>query len=100
MREAEVDMKNIQFRLTVRDGRRRTIEAAMRRHLKTFPAVMSPHDVSKALVCSINTVYEWVQYNCLFSARVGRKIVIPKDQLIDFLITQKKYKVTKETNEK
>ena len=90
------EVKKIQFKLPVREGRRRTIEIDMRKHLKKYPDAMRVCDIAEALSCSKNTVYEWIETKELFSVTMGRKIIVPKTVLIDYLINQKYYIVKKE----
>ncbi len=92
-------MKKIQFKLPVREGRRRTIAIDMRKHLKKYPDAMRVCDIAEALSCSKNTIYEWIESGELFSVTMGRTIIIPKNTLIEHLINKKYYVIrTKENN--
>ena len=86
----------INFCLPVREGRRRTIEIDMRKHLKRYSEAMKVSEIAEALSCSKNTIYEWVEARELLSVVMGRTIVIPKKVLIDYLIDNKYYYNIKE----
>ena len=83
----------INFSLPVREGRRRTIEIDMRKHLKKYSEAMKVSEMTEALSCSKNTIYEWVETGELLSVVMGRTIVVPKKVLIDYLIENKYYNI-------
>lgn len=53
---------------------------------KEFPDVMTVQEAANALQLSRNTVYALVRTGKLHSINVGRKILIPKPFLIDFIL--------------
>ena len=61
--------------------------------LQDEPEILTVLDVSKILRVGKNAAYELVKNGKLSSIQVGRKIIIPKACLIDFLITEKNYKI-------
>jgi len=52
-----------------------------------LPLALKVEDVMKVLGASRNTVYDFIHCGKLRSIRVGRRILVPKDALQDFLKT-------------
>ena len=50
-----------------------------------LPLVLSVADVTKILRIGKNTAYELIRCERIRSVRIGHKIRIPKDALLDFL---------------
>lgn len=50
-----------------------------------LPLALKVEDVMRVLGASRNTVYEYVHSGRIRSVRIGRRILIPKDALQDFL---------------
>lgn len=53
--------------------------------LKKYPDVLSINDVMDILHLGRNKVYELLKQGALKSIRVGRKYIIPKKSMVDFL---------------
>ena len=51
----------------------------------TYPDVMTVRQIAKALGIGINKAYELVNDGIINSKRIGRKILIPKLYLIDYI---------------
>lgn len=54
---------------------------------KEFPDVLTPKQVAKALGISKNSVYRLISSRALGCKRIGRKIIIPKLCLIDYVLS-------------
>lgn len=61
--------------------------------LKDEPEILTVLEIAKILRIGKNSVYELIKSGKLCSIQVGRKIIVPKACLIDFLITEKNYKI-------
>ena len=61
--------------------------------LKDEPEVLTVLEVSKILRIGKNATYELVKRGKISSIQVGRKIIVPKACLIDFLIDEKNYQI-------
>lgn len=53
--------------------------------LKDYPDVLTPRQVAEVLGICENSVYRLIQQRIIGSKRVGRKILVPKVCLIDYL---------------
>ena len=85
--------KSIRFRLPVRGGSRLMIKIAAMEYFKDLPDVMRVQDVAKALRCSKNTIYDFIDRGALEVLRVGRVYKIPKVNLVDFITNEKLYHI-------
>ena len=54
---------------------------------KECPDVLTPKQVAKALGISKNSVYRLISSRALGCKRIGRKIIIPKPCLIDYVLS-------------
>lgn len=54
------------------------------RMFKEYPDILTPEDVAKALRISKASVYKLVRQKAIGCRHIGRKIIIPKQSLIDF----------------
>lgn len=54
---------------------------------KQYPDVMTVNQVMKALKIGKNTVYRLISENKLNCIRIGRKYIVPKKFVIDFINT-------------
>lgn len=61
--------------------------------LKDYPDVLTPRQVAEALGICENSVYRLINSKAIGSKRVGRKILVPKLCLIDYL-TSARYTVS------
>ena len=60
--------------------------AACRIHdFDQLPLVLNVNDLMDALGLGRGTIYEYLRSGKIRSVKVGRKILIPKDALLDFL---------------
>lgn len=50
-----------------------------------YPDVMTPKQVAEALGLGLNSIYQLIKDKTIGVCRVGRKILIPKLCLIDFV---------------
>ena len=57
-----------------------------------YPDIMTPTEVAAALGVNVKSIYKMVHNNIIGSKRVGRKILIPKLCLIQF-VRSAQYKV-------
>ena len=87
----------IKYKISVRDGRIRTIKIDMRKHLKRFPSAMTVLEVAEALSCSKNTIYALIHEGSLKYITHGRVIRIPKNALIDYLVAEKCFQIPSPT---
>ena len=62
-------------------------------YFKDCPDVMRVQDVAKALRCSKNTIYDFIDRGVLEVLRVGRVYKIPKVNLVDFITNEKLYHI-------
>ena len=85
--------KSIRFRLPVRGGSRLMIKIAAMEYFKDLPDVMRVQDVAKALRCSKNTIYDFIDRGALEVLRVVRVYKIPKVNLVDFITNEKLYHI-------
>ena len=60
---------------------------------KDYPDVMTVKQVSQALGIGLNKAYELVNNRVIGSKRIGKKILVPKHCLIDF-IESARYNIT------
>lgn len=61
--------------------------------LKDYPDVLTPRQVAEALGICENSAYRLIRQRAIGSRRVGRKILVPKVCLIDYL-TSARYTVS------
>lgn len=61
--------------------------------LKDYPDVLTPRQVAEALVISENSAYRLIRQRVIGSKKVGRKILVPKVCVIDYL-TSARYTVS------
>jgi excisionase family DNA binding protein len=59
-------------------------------HLDTLPDVLTPVEVARVLRLGRNTVYECLRTGTIPSIKIGRKLLIPKDELRRLLAGQVK----------
>ena len=85
--------KSIRFRLPVRGGSYIMIKRAAVDYFSGMPDVMRVQDVAKALRCSKNTIYDFIDRGALEVLRVGRVYKIPKVNLVDFITNEKLYHI-------
>jgi excisionase family DNA binding protein len=52
---------------------------------KDYPDVVTPEDVQNMLHIGRNRVYELLKTNAIKSIKVGKKYIIPKKSVINFL---------------
>lgn len=52
---------------------------------KDYPDILTPKEAAKALGISQTSIYKLVRQQALGYRRIGRKIIIPKLCLIDFV---------------
>ena len=69
------------------------IKIAAMEYFKDLPDVMRVQDVAKALRCSKNTIYDFIDRGALEVLRVGRVYKIPKVNLVDFITNEKLYHI-------
>ena len=62
-------------------------------YFKDWPDIMRVQDVAKALRCSKNTIYDFIDRGALEVLRVGRVYKIPKVNLVDFITNEKLYHI-------
>ena len=60
----------------------------MRRMFEDYPDVMTVTQAAKALQLGKTTVYRLIQEKALLCLHVGRKIIIPKPYLVDFVMAE------------
>ena len=53
--------------------------------LSDYPDVISPEEIKEILRISISGVYHLLQEGTIKSIRVGKRYIIPKRSIIDFL---------------
>lgn len=53
--------------------------------LKDYPDVLTVKEVAKILGIGINSAYKLINEHTIGSRRIGRKIIIPKVCLVDYL---------------
>lgn len=53
--------------------------------LKDYPDVLTPRQVAEALGICENSVYRLIRQRAIGSRRIGRKIIVPKVCVIDYL---------------
>lgn len=61
--------------------------------LKDYPDVLTPRQVAEALGISENSAYRLIRQRVIGSKKVGRKILVPKVCVIDYL-TSARYTVS------
>jgi len=59
--------------------------------LKDYNDVLLPGDIQKILKLGRNTVYGYLDKGIIKSIRIGRKYLIPKQYLINFMYPDLKY---------
>ena len=69
------------------------IKIAAMEYFKEWPDVMRVQDVAKALHCSKNTIYDFIDRGVLEVLKVGRVYKIPKVNLVDFITNEKLYHI-------
>ena len=69
------------------------IKIAAMEYFKGLPDVMRVQDVAKALHCSKNTIYNFIDRGVLEVLKVGRVYKIPKVNLVDFITNEKLYHI-------
>lgn len=52
---------------------------------KEYPDILTVHQLAEALRISINSAYRLVNQRVIGCKRVGRKILVPKQCLIDYV---------------
>ena len=52
-----------------------------------YPDVVTPYDLQTMLKIGRNSVYDLLKNKLIKSIRVGKKYIIPKENVIDFLKT-------------
>ncbi len=52
---------------------------------ENYDDIMTVDQMAKALGIGRNSAYELINSNKVYSVRVGRKILIPKSSIIDFI---------------
>lgn len=57
------------------------------------PDIMKVSDIVKVLHCSKNTVYELLKTGRIESIKIGRRILIPKTALVEFIVNENNYTV-------
>ena len=57
----------------------------MEEYLKEYPPVLSVSQVAEILAVTSQTVRKLIKQNLLVGIRVGNRIRIPKDRLLDYL---------------
>lgn len=60
---------------------------------KEYPDILSVHQVAKALGVGVNTAYRLVNTDVIGSIRIGRKIIVPKACLVDYVLSAR-YRVS------
>lgn len=55
--------------------------------LDSYPDVLQPADVMEILHVGRNTVYSWLAQGTIESKKIGKKYIIPKVNLIRFLVS-------------
>ncbi len=55
--------------------------------IKDLPMTLTVNDLTKILRVGRNTAYRLVQEGAIRSIRFGRKIIIPRDAVQDFLLS-------------
>ena len=55
--------------------------------LKEYPDILTPKEVSKALGISQASVYKLIHQQAIGCRHIGRKIIVPKVCLIDFVLS-------------
>lgn len=60
---------------------------------KEYPDILSVHQVAEALGIGVNTAYGLVHTNVIGSIRIGRKIIVPKTCLVDYVLSAR-YRVS------
>lgn len=61
--------------------------------LKDYPDVLTPRQVAEVLGICENSVYRLIRQRAIGSRHIGRKIIVPKVCLIDYL-TSARYTVS------
>ncbi len=54
---------------------------------KEYPDILTPKEVSKALGISQASVYKLIHQQAIGCRHIGRKIIVPKVCLIDFVLS-------------
>ena len=54
-------------------------------HYDQLPLILSVDELAKILGIGRNTAYDLIRYGRIRSVRIGHKIRIPKDSLLEFL---------------
>lgn len=52
---------------------------------KEYPDILTVHQLAEALRISINSAYKLIHERAIGCKRVGRKILVPKQCLIDYV---------------
>ena len=89
-RKEQVD---IRFKFIVSGGNRRMIQRDIAMYFKKEPDVMTVQQVAKLFHCSKNTLYAMIKEGRLGCVRIGRKFLIPKSVIIEFIYNEKYYEV-------
>lgn len=61
--------------------------------LKDYPDVLTPRQVAEVLGICENSVYRLIRQRAIGSRRIGRKIIVPKVCVMDYL-TSARYTVS------
>ena len=88
-----IEQVDIRFKFIVNGGNRRMIQRDIAMYFKKEPDVMTVQQVAKLFHCSKNTLYALIKEGRLGCVRVGRKFLIPKSVIIEFIYNEKYYEV-------
>ena len=84
---------NIRTKIPVKGMNYVMIKREIFSYFQNEPDVLTVAQITKLLHCSKNTVYELLHAGRLPSVAVGRRLLVPKAALVEFLANEKNYTV-------
>ena len=85
---------NVRIRIPIEKGNNQhMIKRSVFAYFEKEPDVMKVSDIVKVLRCSKNTVYELLKNGRIESIKIGRRILIPKTALVEFIVNEENYTV-------
>ena len=85
---------NVRIRIPIEKGKNQhMIKRSVFAYFEKEPDVMKVSDIVKVLRCSKNTVYELLKNGRIESIKIGRRILIPKTALVEFIVNEENYTV-------
>lgn len=85
---------NIRVRIPIEKGDNlHMVKRSVFAYFEKEPDVMTVADIVKILRCSKNTIYELLKEGRIESIKIGRRILIPKTALVEFIVNENNYTV-------